>query len=79
MLKLPSISAENQHRWKIQHVSSTTHNYLTPWMAWVLQLSGQFSTTHPTVLYGPNTATRDQEVDETHATEDTQQETIDCV
>jgi len=39
---------------------------------------GQFSTSYPSCK-GPNTATHDQEVDETQATEDTQHETIDCV
>ena len=39
---------------------------------------GQFSTSYPSCK-GPNTATHDQEVDENQATEDTQQETIDCV
>ena len=47
-------------------------------------MNGRSTSTHSPILHypsckGPNTATHDQEVDETQATEDTQQETIDCV
>jgi len=73
MLKFPSILAKNQHR-KKKYKSAALHTTISH-HEWHKYFNSLANSPLPIQLSckGPNTATHDQEVDETHATEGTQQ------